>query len=103
MALLSAVVDNVPVTIAVIPVVAGLEAAGVNIEPLWWALALGAGLGGNATVIGATANIVVVSISERSGNAIRSSQWMKYGIPMMLTTCTVASICYVLLCPLLAR
>jgi len=102
-ALLSAVVDNVPITIAVIPVVAGLEAAGVKIEPLWWALALGAGLGGNATVIGSTANIVVVSISERSGHPIQSSQWMRYGIPMMLVTCTVASICYVALYPLLTR
>src|SRR5665647_3155180 len=101
-ALLSAVVDNVPITIAVIPVVAGLEAAGVKIEPLWWALALGAGLGGNATVIGATANIVVVSVSERSGNPIRSSEWLRYGIPMMLVTCTAASILYVLFYPLLS-
>jgi len=102
-AVLSAVIDNVPITIAVIPIVAGLEAAGVKIEPLWWALALGAGLGGNATVIGATANIVVVSVSERSGTPIRSSEWLRYGIPMMLVTCTAASILYVLLYPLLSR
>ena len=102
-ALLSAVVDNVPITIAVIPVVAGLEAAGVKIEPLWWALALGAGLGGNATVIGATANIVVVSVSERSGTPIGSAQWLRHGIPVMLVTCSVASLMYVLLYPLLSR
>lgn len=102
-ALLSAVIDNVPITIAVIPIVAGLEAAGVKIEPLWWALALGAGLGGNATVIGATANIVVVSVSERSGTPIRSSEWLRYGVPMMLVTCTAASFLYVLLYPLLSR
>jgi Na+/H+ antiporter NhaD/arsenite permease-like protein len=101
-ALLSAVVDNVPITIAVIPIVAGLKASGVEIEPLWWALALGAGLGGNATVIGATANIVVVSVSERSGTPIGSTQWLRYGIPMMLVTCTAASILYVLLYPLLS-
>ncbi len=100
---LSAVVDNVPITIAIIPVVAGLEASGVKVEPLWWALAFGAGLGGNATVIGATANIVVVSVSERSGSPIQSTRWLKYGIPVMLVTCTVASICYVLFYPLLVR
>ena len=56
---LSAVVDNIPITIAMIPVIQGLGAAGMDIGPLWWALAFGAGFGGNGTIIGSTANIVV--------------------------------------------
>jgi Na+/H+ antiporter NhaD/arsenite permease-like protein len=102
-ALLSAVVDNVPITIAAIPVVFGLQSSGVDVAPFWWALAFGAGLGGNATVIGATANIVVVSMSERSDAPISSSGWMRKGIPVTLATCAVASVLYVLLFPLLSR
>jgi Na+/H+ antiporter NhaD/arsenite permease-like protein len=96
-ALLSAVVDNVPMTIAVIPVVTGLGAAGVDVEPLWWALAFGAGLGGNGTVVGATANIVSVTHAERAGTPISPVAWVRQGLPVLLLTCTIASIAYVLL------
>src|SRR5687768_18623935 len=51
-AVLSAVVDNVPITIALIPVIHGLGDAGMDVTPLWWALAFGAGFGGNGTIIG---------------------------------------------------
>jgi Na+/H+ antiporter NhaD/arsenite permease-like protein len=91
---LSAVVDNIPITIALIPVIAGLESSGVNIEPLWWALAFGAGLGGNATIIGSTANIVVAGHMERAGMSISSAGWMRVGLPMLFVTCTVASLLY---------
>ncbi len=100
---LSAVVDNIPITIALIPVVAGLEAQGVDVAPLWWALAFGAGLGGNATVIGSTANIVVVTQAERAGTPVNSREWMRNGIPVLLATCATASILYVALYPLLSR
>ena len=93
-ALLSAAVDNIPITMALIPVIAGLESSGVNIGPLWWALAFGAGLGGNATIIGSTANIVVVGHSERAGTPISSSRWMRIGFPMLFVTCSVASLLY---------
>jgi Na+/H+ antiporter NhaD/arsenite permease-like protein len=95
-ALLSAVVDNVPITIALIPVIQGLEASGINAGPLWWALALGAGFGGNGTIIGSTANVVVASLSERTRTPITSKLWNKRGLPVMLATCLVASILYVL-------
>jgi Na+/H+ antiporter NhaD/arsenite permease-like protein len=95
-AALSAVVDNVPITIVVIPVIAGLGASGVDIGPVWWALAFGAGLGGNATVIGATANIVVVTQAERAGQAISSRQWFRLGIPVTILTCAIASAGYVI-------
>lgn len=96
-ALLSAVVDNVPITIAMIPVIQGLGASGINIQPLWWAVVFGAGLGGNGTIIGSTANIIVASLSEKTRTPITSTLWNKRGLPVMLATCAVASIFYVLL------
>jgi Na+/H+ antiporter NhaD/arsenite permease-like protein len=99
-AILSAVVDNVPITIALIPVIQGLGAAGVTVDPLWWALAFGAGFGGNGTIIGSTANIVVATLSERTRTPITSALWNKRGLPVMLATCAVASILYVLIYPL---
>jgi Na+/H+ antiporter NhaD/arsenite permease-like protein len=65
-AFLSALVDNIPITIALIPVIQQLGAAGINTAPLWWALVFGAGFGGNGTIIGSSANIVVASLSERT-------------------------------------
>jgi Na+/H+ antiporter NhaD/arsenite permease-like protein len=100
---LSAFVDNVPITIALIPVLQGLAADGVNVLPLWWALAFGAGFGGNGTIIGSTANIVVASISERTRTPITSKLWNKRGLPVMLVTCAVASVLYVLVYPLFTR
>jgi Na+/H+ antiporter NhaD/arsenite permease-like protein len=102
-ALLSAVVDNIPITIAMIPVIQDLGMDGVNIEPLWWALAFGAGFGGNGTIIGSTANIVVTSLSNHTQHPITASLWNKKGLPVMLVTCTVASILFLLVYPLFAR
>jgi len=93
-AALSAVVDNVPITIALIPVIRGLGEAGIDITPLWWALAFGAGFGGNATVIGSTANIIVATLSERTRTPITSSIWNRRGLPVMLLTCAIASVLY---------
>ena len=99
-AILSAVVDNIPFTVTMIPIILGLESSGVNIAPLWWALALGVGLGGNGTHIGATANIIAVSESEKSGMpeaAITPLQWMRVGMPVMLLGLLAASLVYWLL------
>jgi len=100
---LSAVVDNVPITIAFIPVIQGLGAHGMEVHPLWWALVFGAGFGGNGTIIGSTANIVVATLSERTRTPITSALWNKRGLPVMLATCTVASVLYILVYPLLSR
>lgn len=100
---LSAFVDNVPITIAFIPVLQGMEAHGVNVLPLWWALAFGAGFGGNGTIIGSTANIVVANISERTRSPITAQLWNKRGLPVMLVTCSVASLLYLLLYPMFTR
>lgn len=102
-ALLSMVVDNVPVTIALIPVIQGLGAAGIPIGPLWWALVFGAGFGGNGTVIGSTANMVVASLSDKTKNPITPKVWNKRGLPVMIGTTVVASICYLLFFGLLSK
>jgi Na+/H+ antiporter NhaD/arsenite permease-like protein len=96
-AALSAVVDNIPITIALIPVIQGLGASGIDIDPLWWALAFGAGFGGNGTIIGSTANIIVVTLSEKTRTPITSKLWNQRGLPVMLATCAVASLMYLIL------
>jgi Na+/H+ antiporter NhaD/arsenite permease-like protein len=96
-AILSAVVDNVPITIALIPVIQGLGSTGMDIAPLWWALAFGAGFGGNGTIIGSTANIIVTTLSEKTRTPITSGIWNRRGLPVMLATCVIASILYILL------
>ncbi|MEW8392106.1 MAG: ArsB/NhaD family transporter [Candidatus Thiodiazotropha sp.] len=96
-AILSAVVDNIPFTVTMIPVILGLESSGVNIAPLWWALALGVGLGGNGTHLGATANIIAVSESEKSGMPearISPMLWMRTGMPVMFFGLLLASLVY---------
>jgi Na+/H+ antiporter NhaD/arsenite permease-like protein len=93
-AILSAVVDNVPITIALIPVIKGLGESGMDTGPLWWALAFGAGFGGNGTIIGSSANIIVATLSEKTRTPITSALWIKRGLPVMLVTCTIASILY---------
>jgi Na+/H+ antiporter NhaD/arsenite permease-like protein len=95
-ALFSAIVDNIPITIAMIPILMDLGATGVNVTALWWALALGAGLGGNGTIIGSTANVIVVSVSERTRTPITARLWMRRGMPVMLVTLVVATTLYVL-------
>lgn len=90
-AVLSAVVDNVPITIALIPVIKGLGEAGINQNPLWWALAFGAGFGGNGTIIGSSANIIVAMLSEKTRAPITARLWVKRGLPVMIITSLVAS------------
>jgi Na+/H+ antiporter NhaD/arsenite permease-like protein len=95
-AIISAIVDNIPFTIAMIPVIQDLAGLGVPIWPFWWALALGAGLGGNGTPIGATANVITVSLSEKTQTPITSLVWMRSGLPVMLATCVIATVLFVL-------
>jgi len=96
-AILSAVVDNVPITIAMIPVIQGLSETGLDVSPLWWALVFGAGFGGNATIIGSTANIVVTSVSEKTHSPITSAMWSKKGLPVMVVSCLIASVLYAIM------
>ena len=79
-AALSALVDNVPYAVTVVPLVQELGHS-VDIEPLIWALVIGANFGGNATIVGASANVVVSSISETQGYPITFGRYLRYGLP----------------------
>jgi Na+/H+ antiporter NhaD/arsenite permease-like protein len=82
-AVLSGLVDNIPYVATMVPIVGALAAAiPGDTTVLWWALALGADLGGNATSIGASANVVVLGVAERSGNKIRFVEFLRYGVPV---------------------
>ncbi|HZT19842.1 MAG TPA: ArsB/NhaD family transporter [Dongiaceae bacterium] len=98
-ALLSALVDNIPFVATMIPVIKGM-APGLGgadaMQPVWWALALGACLGGNGTLIGASANLTVAGVAERNGIAFGFLSFLKFGFPMMLGSIVLCMI-YVLL------
>ncbi|MEK6719176.1 MAG: ArsB/NhaD family transporter [Chloroflexota bacterium] len=88
----SGIVDNIPYTATMIPVVKQLAEEGLAIQPLWWALALGADLGGNATIIGASANVIVVNLAARAGHPIGFRQFLKYGSVVVLESLVIASV-----------
>lgn len=90
-ALLSAVLDNIPFVATMIPLVLTMEANGIDVTPLWWAISLGACLGGNGTLIGASANVVLSGISNRQGYPITFIDFLKIGMPMMLLSVIIAS------------
>ena len=87
-AVASAIVDNIPLTAAMIPLIKDLGTT-MEIYPLWWALSVGACLGGNGTAIGASANVVVLGISEREGIRISFLDFMKLGMAVMVITVAV--------------
>ena len=87
----SAFVDNIPYTATMIPVVQQLGDAGLAIEPLWWALALGACLGGNATIIGASANVVAASAVARAGYPISFGRFLQVGGLVALLSMVISS------------
>ncbi|MBI3599429.1 MAG: ArsB/NhaD family transporter [Nitrospinae bacterium] len=86
-AVMSAFIDNIPFVATMIPMIKGMgEIAGSQeaIKPLWWALSLGACLGGNGSIIGASANVIVAGIADRSGAPIKFLDYMKLAFPLML-------------------
>jgi Na+/H+ antiporter NhaD/arsenite permease-like protein len=90
-AVVSAVVDNIPYVATLAPVTADLvQSGGAAAHPLWWALALGADLGGNATAIGASANVVVIGIAKRHGHPISFWEFTKYGL---IVTAVLIAVC----------
>jgi len=95
-ALLSGIVDNIPFTAAMIPVVEklgqDLGAQDSSGNPLWWALALGAGLGGNLTLVAASANVYVAGVAERAGYRISFLEFMKWGGLVTLASLVLASV-----------
>lgn len=83
-ALLSSFLNNIPFIATLIPLVLALKADGMDAEPLWWAISLGACLGGNGTMIGASANVVLSDISTKHGYPITFKSYMRVGMPFML-------------------
>lgn len=96
-AFLSAAVDNIPFTVTMIPIISHLETQGVDVMPLWWALALGVGLGGNGSHIGSTANVICVAVAERTRKPefrITPLFWLKKGTPVMLVTLAISTVLF---------
>jgi Na+/H+ antiporter NhaD/arsenite permease-like protein len=91
-AIASAIVDNIPYTTTMIPVVERLGASGIPIEPLWWSLALGACLGGNATIVGASANVVGANLAGRAGHPIGFATFFRYGFLVALVSIVIATV-----------
>ncbi len=87
----SAIIDNIPYTATAIPIVQYLAASGIPAEPLWWALALGACLGGNLTIVGASANVVVANVADRAGHPIRFGEFLRYGSLVVLVSMAVCT------------
>ncbi len=90
----SAIVDNIPFTATMLPIVAflGKTIPGAESGVLWWALALGACFGGNGTIIGASANVVTTGIAERAGHKITFFEFFKQGAPITIVSLIIASI-----------
>lgn len=88
----SGIVDNIPYTATMIPVVRQLGEAGMAIEPLWWSLALGACLGGNATIVGASANVVVANMAGRAGHPITFRAFLPYGVLVAVVSLLMSTV-----------
>jgi Na+/H+ antiporter NhaD/arsenite permease-like protein len=94
-AIASAFIDNIPYTATMVPVVIELasnETLGLELGPLAWALALGACLGGNGTIIGASANVVAAGLAEDAGHDISFNRFFRTGFPIMLLTLVLSTI-----------
>jgi Na+/H+ antiporter NhaD/arsenite permease-like protein len=94
-AIASGIVDNIPFTATMIPVVEELQ-GGSGDDAYWWALALGACFGGNFTLVAAAANVAAAGMAERSGRPIRFVEFLKVGVPATLVSLVIAT-AYILL------
>ncbi|RKP58025.1 hypothetical protein D7Z26_00495 [Cohnella endophytica] len=92
-AIASAFLDNIPFVATMIPMIQEMGMMGIqNLEPLWWSLALGACLGGNGALIGASANLIVAGMSAKEGHPISFMTYLKYGFPLMLLSIVMSSV-----------
>ncbi len=89
-AIASGIVDNIPYTATMIPIVENLGQS-MPVMPLWWSLALGACLGGNATLVGAAANVVVANVAEKSGHPISFKRFLGYGLATTVMSLLLAT------------
>jgi Na+/H+ antiporter NhaD/arsenite permease-like protein len=92
-AIASAFVDNIPFVATMIPLIQDMGTMGItNLEPIWWSLALGACLGGNGTLIGASANLIVAGMSAKEGQPIKFLKFLKYGFPLMILSIMISTV-----------
>lgn len=92
-AILSAIIDNIPLVATMIPLIKTIGSlTGMDIAPLWWALSLGGNIGGNATLIGASTNVVVSGIAAREGHKITFTEYLKTALPITLATIIIFSV-----------
>ncbi len=91
-AVISSFLDNIPFVATMIPILLAMESTGMDVTPLWWAVSLGACLGGNGTLIGASANVVLSDISKKRGYEITFAKFFKTGFPIMLLTILIAGV-----------
>lgn len=91
-AILSSILDNIPFVATMIPIIMVMEASGIDVYPLWWALSLGACLGGNGTLVGASANVVLSGIANKEGCNITFMSFTKVAFPLMLVTVALSTI-----------
>ena len=91
-AICSAVLDNIPFVATLIPLIQTMASEGIDVWPLWWAVSIGACSGGNGTIIGASANVVLTGIAGRRGYPITFIDFLKIGGPMMIMSIILATI-----------
>ena len=90
-AVVSSFLDNIPFVATLIPLILTLQTKGMDVMPLWWATSLGACLGGNGTLIGASANVVLASVGQKHGYPITFIDYLKIGFPIMILTIIISS------------
>lgn len=92
-AIASAFIDNIPFVATMIPLIKGIGAMStINIVPLWWALSLGACLGGNGTLVGASANVVVAGMLQKTEHKLTFGEFLRVGFPVMIVSVAIASV-----------
>ena len=97
-AIISSFLDNIPLVATLIPIITTMEATGMDVMPLWWAVSLGACIGGIGTLIGASANVVLSGMSGRYGYPITFMDYTKVGFPLMLVFTAISCVYLVLRC-----
>ena len=91
-ALISAFLDNIPFVATLIPMIQTMQQGGMDVLPLWWALSLGACLGGNGSLIGASANVVLAGVSAKNGYPITFMSYLRKGFPLMLLSVAICTV-----------
>lgn len=90
-AIISSFLDNIPFVATLIPLILTMQSQGIDVTPLWWATSLGACLGGNGSLIGASANVVLAGVSAKHGHPITFKYFLKIGFPLMIVSILIST------------